>query len=157
MDNPSNTACNISKEFRSEKTVSPTAGGADHAKLFELAHEFTEAFNHADVNRLMQFYGDTYVDINLRNPVQSHSERGQYYAQLVNSGLRVAAHTDEVMVEGNVAFIRGRIEVCNAEAANDKSGQRELRYLEVARKAADGSWQVIWGMDGPVQEWNPQQ
>jgi len=29
----------------------------------------------------------------------------------------------------------------------------ELRYLEVARKNADGAWKVSWGIDGPIQEW----
>jgi ketosteroid isomerase-like protein len=72
-------------------------------------------------------------------------------------GLRVAVQTDEVMVGGNVAFIRGRIEVRDPQATTGDSGVRELRYVEVARKAANGSWQVIWGMDGPVQEWNPEQ
>ena len=28
--------------------------------------------------------------------------------------------------------------------------------IEVARKAANGSWEVVWGMDGPVQEWSPE-
>jgi ketosteroid isomerase-like protein len=133
------------------------ASDADLTKLLAIAHEFTEAFKHADVDRVMQFYGDTYVDVNLRNPLQSHAERRQYYAQLMKSGLRVAVQTDEVMVEGNVAFIRGRIEVRDPQAANENSGVRELRYVEVARKAANGSWQVIWGMDGPVQEWSPEQ
>jgi len=133
------------------------ASDADLTKLLAIAHEFTEAFKHADVDRVMQFYGDTYVDVNLRNPLQSHAERRQYYAQLMKRGLRVAVQTDEVMVEGNVAFIRGRIEVRDPQAANENSGVRELRYVEVARKAANGSWQVIWGMDGPVQEWSPEQ
>jgi len=133
------------------------ASDADLTKLLAIAHEFTEAFKHADVDRVMQFYGDTYVDVNLRNPLQSHAERRQYYAQLMKRGLRVAVQTDEVVVEGNVAFIRGRIEVRDPQAANENSGVRELRYVEVARKAANGSWQVIWGMDGPVQEWSPEQ
>jgi ketosteroid isomerase-like protein len=137
--------------------MSHAATDPDLAKLLAIAHEFTEAFKHADVDRVMQFYGDTYVDVNLRNPLQSHAERRQYYAQLMKRGLRVAVQTDEVMVEGNVAFIRGRIEVRDPQAANENSGVRELRYVEVARKAANGSWQVIWGMDGPVQEWSPEQ
>jgi ketosteroid isomerase-like protein len=133
-----------------------TTPSSDHMKLFAIAHEFTEAVNHADVDRLMQFYGDTYVDVNLRNPVQSHAQRRQYYARLMKQGLRVAVHTDEVVIEGSVAFFRGRIEVRNPQAADEKAGPTELRYLEVARKAANGSWQVVWGMDGPVQEWSPE-
>jgi ketosteroid isomerase-like protein len=130
--------------------------GPDHTALLAIAREFTEAFNHADVDRLMQFYGATYVDVNLRNPVQSHAERRQYYAQKMKEGLRVAVHTDEIVVEGSVAFIRGRIEVRNPQVAVEEAGPTELRYIEVARKAPDGSWHVVWGMDGPVQEWSPE-
>jgi ketosteroid isomerase-like protein len=129
---------------------------ADLAKLLAIAREFTAAFDHADVDRVMQFYGDTYVDVNLRNPLQSHAQRRQYYAQLMQRGLRVAVQTDEVMVEGNVAFIRGRIEVRDPLAPTENASVRELRYVEIARKAANGSWQVIWGIDGPVQEWEPE-
>jgi hypothetical protein len=39
--------------------------------LRQMAHEFEEGFNRCDVNRIMRFYGDTYVDVNLRHPVQS--------------------------------------------------------------------------------------
>jgi ketosteroid isomerase-like protein len=130
--------------------------GSDHTKLLAIAREFTEAFNHADVDRLMQHYGETYVDVNLRNPVQSHAQRRQYYEQVMKRDLRVAVHTDEIMVEGRIAFMRGRIELRDPQAADEKGGSTELRYIEVARKAANGSWEVVWGMDGPVQEWSPE-
>ena len=125
---------------------------ADVEKLLAIAGEFTEAFNTGDVERLMQFYADTYVDQNLRSPVQTHAERRQYYAQVMQRGLRVKVLPDEVMVEGNIGLVRGRVELRTAHGAEPPT---ELRYLEVARKSADGSWRVFWGMDGPVQEWEP--
>jgi hypothetical protein len=27
--------------------------------------------------------------------------------------------------------------------------------MEVAERTQNGSWQVLWGMDGPVQEYEP--
>jgi len=137
--------------------MSQAAPDADQMKLLAIAREFTEAFNHADVDRLMRFYGDTYVDVNLRNPVQSHAQRRQYYAQVMKRGLLVAVHPDEIVVEGNLAFVRGRIELRNLQADDKDAAPTELRYLEIARKTADGSWQVVWGMDGPVQEWTPEE
>jgi len=124
----------------------------DVAALHAMADEFTEAFNTGDVDRLMQFYADTYADQNLRNPVQSWAERRRYYAEVMQRGLRVKVLPDEIVVEGNIGLVRGRIEV--RTAAHD-AAPTELRYLEVARKAADGAWRVFWGMDGPVQEWEP--
>ena len=46
------------------------------AKLRHMACEFAEGFNTGDVERIMRFYGDSYVDINLRNPVQSCRSAG---------------------------------------------------------------------------------
>lgn len=127
---------------------------SDLAQLLAIANEFTVAFEHADVDRVMRFYGDTYVDVNLRKSAQSHAERRHYYSHLMNLGLRVAVVTDEVMIEGNIAIIRGRIDVRDPRLTD--LPVRELRYLEVARKQPSGAWKVVWGMDGPVQEWNPE-
>jgi ketosteroid isomerase-like protein len=127
----------------------------DVAKLRHMANEFTEGFNTGDVDRIMRFYGDTYVDINLRNPVQSWQERREYYSQVIrNGGFRVQVHPDEILIRGDFAFVRGSIELTRPSAVGE-SGRTELRYLEIARRQQDGSWQVMWGMDGPVQEYTP--
>lgn len=127
----------------------------DVAKLRYIASEFAEGFNTGDVDRIMRFYGDTYVDINLRNPVQSWKERRQYYAQVIRDrGIRVKVRPDEILIRGDFAFIRGTIELTAASATPD-SGRKELRYLEIAQRKQDGSWQVMWGMDGPIQEYTP--
>jgi ketosteroid isomerase-like protein len=126
----------------------------DVAKLRHIASEFAEGFNTGDVDRIMRFYGDTYVDINLRNPVQSWQQRREYYAQVMRSGgFRVQVQPDEILIRGDFAFIRGTIHLNRAQAGD--SGPTELRYLEIARRQPDGSWQVMWGMDGPVQEYVP--
>jgi ketosteroid isomerase-like protein len=125
----------------------------DVAKLRHMASEFAEGFNTGDVDRIMRFYGDTYVDINLRNPVQSWRERREYYTQVIRKGgFRVQVHPDEILIRGDFAFVRGSIELTRATVAGD-SGPKELRYLEIARRQQDGSWQVMLGMDGPVQEY----
>ena len=127
----------------------------DIAKLRYMASEFTEGFNSGDVDRILRFYGDTYVDINLRSPIQSRKQRRQYYAQVIrDSGFRVQVHPDEILIRGNFAFVRGSIKLIPRSAGGD-SPSKELRYLEIAQKQQDGSWQVMWGMDGPVQEYTP--
>jgi ketosteroid isomerase-like protein len=127
----------------------------DIAKLRHMASEFAEGFNTGDVERIMRFYGDTYVDINLRNPVQSRQERREYYGQVIRKGgFRVQVQPDEILVRGDFAFVRGTIQLTRAAAAGD-SGPTELRYLEIVQRQQDGSWQVMWGIDGPVQEYAP--
>jgi len=93
-----------------EHTMPPTkAELEDIARLRHIASEFAEGFNTGDVDRIMRFYGDTYVDINLRNPVQSWQERRRYYAQVIRDrGLRVQVQPDEILIRGDFAFIRGQ-------------------------------------------------
>jgi ketosteroid isomerase-like protein len=134
---------------------SPQSPAGDLAKLRHMASEFTEGFNTGNVDRIMRFYGDTYVDINLRNPVQSWQERREYYAHVIrNGGFRVQVHPDEILIRGDFAFIRGSLELIGASAVGD-SVRTELRYVEIACRQQDGSWQVMWGMDGPIQEYTP--
>jgi ketosteroid isomerase-like protein len=121
--------------------------------LRSMARAFSEAFNAGDVDALMRFYGDTYVDVNLRQPVQSHAERLAYYARLIQrGGTRLAVRPDEIMIEGTVAFVRGRIELRRTAPGENAASIVELRYLEVARKGVNGSWIAVWGMDGPIQD-----
>jgi ketosteroid isomerase-like protein len=127
----------------------------DVAKLRYMASEFAEGFNTGDVERIMRFYGDSYVDINLRSPIQSRQERREYYAQVIRKGgFKVQVQPDEILIRGDFAFVRGTIKLSAGSALGD-SAPKELRYLEIAQRQQDGSWQVVWGMDGPVQEYTP--
>jgi len=127
----------------------------DVAKLHHMAMEFAEGFNTGDVDRIMRFYGETYVDINLRNPVQSWRERRQYYAQVIRDrSFRVQVQPDEILIRGDFAFVRGKIELIPRSTVGG-SDRKELRYLEIVHRQQNGSWQVMWGMDGPVQEYTP--
>ena len=122
----------------------------DIAELRRMAREFAAGFNTGDVDRIMRFYDDTYVDVNLRRPVQTWEERRAYYAQVIRKGVRVDVQPDEVLVEGDLAFVRGSIDV-----KREGSPPIQLRYLELARRQPNGSWKVFWGMDGPIQEYDP--
>jgi ketosteroid isomerase-like protein len=126
----------------------------DEKCLRKVAREFEEGFNSRDVDRIMRFYGDTYVDINLRNPVQTKAERREYYAKVMTRpGIHVPVQPDAVMVRGDLAFVRGTILLTQDAGRAGEMTKTELRYLEICQRAQDGSWRVIWGMDGPVQEY----
>jgi ketosteroid isomerase-like protein len=119
----------------------------DVETIREIAREFTEGFNTGDVDRLMRYYGSSYVDVNLRRPVQTRAERQEYFMRVIGrGGFRIAVHPDDVVVEGDLAWVRGHIEIVREGAPPG-----ELRYLEILRRTPDG-WQVVYGMDGPVQE-----
>lgn len=128
----------------------------DIAQLQHMAREFEAGFNTGDVDRIMRFYGSTYVDVNLRHPVQSWSERRAYYSQVIQrGGFRVSVRPDDIQIHGDFAFVRGTLELIRSSAPAD-SPRTELRYLEIVRRQPDGSWQVLCGMDGPIQEYTPQ-
>ena len=126
----------------------------DEKFLRNVAHEFEEGFNSGDVDRIMRFYGDTYVDVNLRNPVQTKAERREYYAKVMaRPGIHVQVQPEDIMIRGNLAFVRGTILLTQEAGGADDKTKTELRYLEIYERAQDGSWQVIWGMDGSLQEY----
>ena len=128
----------------------------DEQFLRNMAREFEEGFNSGDPDRIMRFYGDTYVDVNLRNPVQTKVERREYYARVMERpGIRLSVKPEDVVIRGDLAFIRGTIILTQAGPDPKEAKQSELRYLEIAERVSDGSWRVIWGMDGPVQEYTP--
>jgi ketosteroid isomerase-like protein len=128
----------------------------DEEFLRNMAGEFEAGFNTRNVDRVMRFYGPKYVDVNLRNPVQTKAERREYYLRVIERpgfrGLKVRA--DDTLIRGDHAFIRGTVVLTEMAADTKETIQRELRYLEIAERQPDGSWQVIWGMDGPVQEYS---
>lgn len=127
----------------------------DESFLRQMAREFEEGFNSGDVDRIMRFYGDAYVDVNLRTPVQTHTERREYYAQVMRRpGIHIRVTPDDILVRGDLAFVRGTI-LLTQQADGGEARQTELRYLEICERAPDGTWRVLWGMDGPVQEYTP--
>ena len=126
----------------------------DYAELRRMAQEFAEGFNLREVDRLMRFYGESYTDVNLRESVQSHEQRRAYLVDVMRRGdLRIQVHPDEIVVRGEIAFVRGRINLESKDSTGAGPSTTELRYLEVACKGPDG-WKAVWGMDGPVQEYS---
>jgi ketosteroid isomerase-like protein len=87
--------------------------------------------------------------------VQSWAERRAYYAHVIRrGGFRVGVHPDDIQIHGDFAFVRGTLEIIRPSAAGELAST-ELRYLEIVRRQIDGSWKVMWGMDGPIQEYTP--
>jgi ketosteroid isomerase-like protein len=126
----------------------------DEKFLRNVAHEFEEGFNSGDVDRIMRFYGNIYVDVNLRNPVQTKAERREYYAKVTaRPGIHVHVQPDDIMIRANLAFVRGTILLTQDADRGGEATRTELRYLEICKRAQDGTWRVMWGMDGPVQEY----
>lgn len=127
----------------------------DEKYLRNIAREFEEGFNSGDVDRIMRFYSDTYVDVNLRNPVQTRAERREYYARVMaRPGIHITVRPDDILIRGDLAFVRGTVMLTQDAGRDRETARTELRYLEICERVKDGTWRVIWGMDGPVQEYD---
>jgi ketosteroid isomerase-like protein len=124
----------------------PAESSADIERIRALTREFVLGFNSGDLDRLMAFYADDYVDVNLPQPRQTKAERREYYRQIVDPArLRVEVTPDEIVVAGEYAFARGTIRL-ERKGSGEEAQRRELRYMEVLRRFPDG-WKSIWGID----------
>jgi ketosteroid isomerase-like protein len=130
--------------------ASPDSGpAADVAAIRQLTREFVDGFNAGDLDRIMRFYADRYVDVNQRQSEQTKAERREYYRRIVEKrDTTVQVIPAEVVVSRDHAFVRGTILLTRAVpgAAPKRS---ELRYMEVWQRFPDG-WKSIWGMDAEI-------
>jgi ketosteroid isomerase-like protein len=122
---------------------------ADVAQIRALTCEFVLGFNSGDLDRLMSFYADDYLDVNLRKPRQTKAERREYYRKMLDlAHPRVEVTPDEIVIAGEYAFARGTIQL-ERTGSGQEGSSRELRYMEVLRRFPDG-WKSIWGMDAEM-------
>ena len=120
----------------------------------ESTRDFVSGYNSGDVDRLMRFYADHYVDINLPNPIQTREERTEYYRKIVQKrNTEVEVTPDEIVVDGLHAAVRGTILIFKLDAQGKRGKPLELRYMELAEKQPSG-WKAIWGMDADLYQDN---
>jgi ketosteroid isomerase-like protein len=119
------------------------------AEIRQRTREFVQGFNTGDVDRIMPFYADTYVDVNMRNPIQTRAERREYYRKIIERrDTTVDVTPEEIIVSPPYAYVRGTIRL-EKKTADGAKTRRELRYMEVIRSFPDG-WKAIWGMDAEI-------
>jgi ketosteroid isomerase-like protein len=122
----------------------------DVAAIEALTREFVAGFNSGDVEPALRFYADSYVDMNLREPVQTRDQRREYLRKIVEPrNVRIEVVPAEIVVSGDHAFVRGTIRLHRLPGAGHAEETVELRYMELARKFPDG-WKAIWGIDAEI-------
>ena len=72
---------------------------------------------------------------------------------MARPGIHLNVRPDEILIRGDVAFVRGTILLTQDAAGGGGATRIELRHLEICERVPDGTWRVMWGMDGPVQEY----
>jgi ketosteroid isomerase-like protein len=72
---------------------------------------------------------------------------------MARPGIHLNVRTDDILIRGDLAFVRGTILLTQDAERGTETARTELRYLETYERIEDGTWRVMWGMDGPVQEY----
>jgi ketosteroid isomerase-like protein len=122
---------------------------ADIAAIRQQTQEFVAGFNTGDLDRVMRFYADEYVDVNQPRPVQTKAERRDYYRQILEKrNTTVQVTPDEVVIHGDYGFVRGTI-LLTKVIPGQAPKRTELRYVEVWRRFPNG-WKSIWGIDAEI-------
>lgn len=108
--------------------------------------EFMEGFKGGDVDRIMSFYADQSVDVNMAHPAQSRAERREYYRKIMDRrDTEVAVTPEEIIVNREHAFVWGIL----LKRRDGTAPPKELCYIEIARKFPDG-WRAIGRMDAEM-------
>jgi ketosteroid isomerase-like protein len=122
---------------------------SDEALIRAATRGFVEAWNAGNLDRLLLFYADDYVDVNLPEPRQSKAERRAYLSRILERrDTTLDVSPDEVVVSGEHAFVRGTI-LLRRTRPDGASSTKRLRYVDVLRRFPQG-WKAIWGIDAEV-------
>jgi ketosteroid isomerase-like protein len=122
---------------------------SDEALIRAATRGFVEAWNARDLDRLLLFYADDYVDVNLPEPRQSKAERRVYLSRILERrDATLEVTPDEVVVSGEHAFVRGTI-LLRRTTREGATVATRLRYVDVLRRFPQG-WKAIWGIDAEV-------
>lgn len=134
------------------KDVLSSSRASDVEAVRGIAKEFAEGLNAGDIDRVLRCYADPYVDVNLREPVQTHALRRKYFESVLARGdFHFAVDPADIWLANDLALVHGSIVITPRQES--QTAAVELRYMEVVRKGDDGLWKVTWGIDGPLQDW----
>ena len=115
-----------------------------------LTKEFVAGFNSGDLDKMMRLYADKYVDVNLKQPVQTKAERTAYYKSILDRhNTKIKVYPEEIITSGDYAFARGTIVLFHPGKGEGDPKRVQLRYIEVFRKFPAG-WKSIWGIDAEL-------
>jgi len=101
------------------------------AEIKKLTRQFEDGFNSKNLDKMMSFYADKYVEVNLANPVQTREERREYYKNILKKNeFTIRVKVEEVIISGNHGFVRGEIDLTD----HGNNNVRKLRYIEIWKK-----------------------
>lgn len=121
------------------------------AEIDSLGRQWEEAANTGQVERLMEVYAPDAVILPPGGPVIEGSEtiRELFRQEFERFDTKLAFTTQEIEVEGDMAFRRGRYVWRGTPRMSGQTVETSNKFLEVWRRQPDGSWKIA------VDMWNP--
>ena len=118
----------------------------DRDAIAETARAFSAAYVAEDIDALVEFYTENGVGIpGARAPVVGRAALLDYWQ--VGEGVDILRHrtvSDELVVEGNLAYDRGTFD--GAVARGGEVSEFGGNYLIVWRRGEDGQWRMAQDM-----------
>ena len=125
---------------------------ADLRQIESAIESFVIAYNAGDVDRLLSAYDTAFVDMPLGTETISGSAaivstRERLEQTFANYTGRLEVDTQEIRVEGNLAFDRGVLTVTLTPRSGGERITVRRRFLEIWKKSSAGHWRVFRAMD----------
>lgn len=135
---------------RAEEGVD-AADARARAEIDSLGRQWEEAANRGEVERLMEIYAPDAVILPPGGPVIEGSEtiRELFRQEFERFDTKLAFTTQEIEVEGEMAFRRGRYVWRGTPRLSGQTVETTNKFLEVWRRQPDGAWRIS------VDMWNP--
>ena len=119
----------------------------DESQIRALIDKFAEAYRAGDLQGVLDCYADDLIKLRNGAPAETKEIVAGRIAQVFANFLTtVEARVDEILIDGDLAVVRGDFIVTLAPKSGDQTQTIDRRYIEVWRKA-DGRWLVARTMD----------
>jgi uncharacterized protein (TIGR02246 family) len=121
----------------------------DIAAVHAFIDKVGSTFNTGNLDAFMEVFADDAIQFNQGYPdvVGMAAIRKQYEDALAQFDLKVAFHTAEVVVAGNIAYEGGTYDIILTPRGDPKAASTTVtnRHVHVLKRQADGSWKT-WRM-----------
>lgn len=124
----------------------------DEKAIRTILEQHQRWYNHGDWKNIRSEFADDIVVMadfapTLEGPKSVENFFKENFEGLAKAGATQTMHArlDEVHVFGDWAFDRGTFDITTRKG--EKSREFHIRFVEIFRKQADGSWKIVRGMN----------
>lgn len=127
---------------------------AARAEIERLGHQWEEAANTGQVERLMEVYAADAVILPPGGPLIEGTAtiRELFRQEFETFDTKIAFTTQELEVEGDLAYRRGTYVWRGTERGSGRVLETTNKFLEIWKRQSDGSWRIAidtWNAAGP--------